>query len=58
MKIRTVTHNNRKKAFEIRTSTKALTLPYPTSIRGQPRMIQLPLSSLTRTSAGKGSLIN
>ncbi len=28
MKIRTVTHNNRKKAFEIRTSTKALTLPY------------------------------
>ena len=28
MKIRSVTHNNRKKTFALRTSTKALVLPY------------------------------
>lgn len=28
MKIRSVSHNNRKKAFEVRTSTKRLLLPY------------------------------
>jgi hypothetical protein len=28
MKIRSVTHNNRKKLFEIRTSTKTLALPF------------------------------
>jgi hypothetical protein len=28
MKIRSVTHNNRKKAFEVRTSTKALVFPF------------------------------
>ncbi len=28
MKIRSVTHNNRKKTFEIRTSTKTLVLPF------------------------------
>jgi len=28
VKIRTVKHNNRKKTFEIRTSTKTLILPF------------------------------
>ena len=28
MKIRSVTHNNRKKAFEVRTATKSLVFPY------------------------------
>lgn len=28
MKIRTVTHNNRKKAFEVKTSTRTFRLPY------------------------------
>ena len=31
MKIRTVRHNNRKKAFEVRTSTKTLVLPFSKS---------------------------
>jgi hypothetical protein len=28
VKIRAVTHNNRKKAFEVRSSTKSLTFPF------------------------------
>ncbi|MGH9786718.1 MAG: hypothetical protein ACRD88_21320 [Terriglobia bacterium] len=29
MKIRSVTHNNRRKAFEVKTSTRTFLLPYP-----------------------------
>ena len=37
MKIRSVTHNNRKKAFEVRTSTRTFLLPY-SQVEPQPRV--------------------
>jgi hypothetical protein len=45
MKIRSVTHNNRKKAFEVRTSTKALVFPF--SKADSPPTIQDPVAEVS-----------
>ena len=45
MKIRSVTHNNRKKAFEVRTSTKALVFPF--SQADPPPTIQNPVAQVS-----------
>ena len=45
MKIRSVTHNNRKKAFEVRTSTKALVFPFSTA--DPPPTIQDPVANVS-----------
>ena len=45
MKIRSVTHNNRKKAFEVRTSTKALVFPF--SKADPPPTIQNPVAEVS-----------
>ena len=44
MKIRSVTHNNRKKVFEIRTSTKSLVFPF--SKAEPPPTIQDPITEI------------
>src|SRR5688572_30397109 len=45
MKIRSVTHNNRKKAFEVRTSTEALVFPFS---KADPRpTIQNPVAEVS-----------
>ena len=44
MKIRSVTHNNRKKVFEVRTSTKKLVFPFS---KADPTPIQDPITELS-----------
>ena len=52
MKIRSVTHNTRKKAFEVRTSTKRLAFPF--SIADPTPTIQDPIAKLAvDTEAGR-----
>ena len=52
MKIRSVTHNNRKKVFEVRTSTK--TLPFPFSKADPAPTVRDPIAALAvDTEAGR-----